>query len=150
MRRTSWRRSESHKLRLERIIATHAHFDHLLACRELQAATGAPFYLHPDDRPLLAAMRRTCIAWLGFDPGEAPVAGGDLTPGEIIHVGDMALEIRHTPGHSPGSVTLVDPAGRRAIHRRCAFRRLHRPHRPARRQHGDAACEHPRPDPQPA
>ena len=67
---------ESHKLHLERIIATHAHFDHLLACRELQAATGAPFYLHPDDRPLLGAMRRTCIAWLGFDPGEAPVAGG--------------------------------------------------------------------------
>jgi glyoxylase-like metal-dependent hydrolase (beta-lactamase superfamily II) len=106
---------ERHGLRLERILATHAHFDHLLACRELQKRTGAPFYLHPADRPLVATMRRTCMAWLGFDPGEPPDISGDVIAGETIQVGDIALEVRHTPGHSPGSVTFVDHTGRRAV-----------------------------------
>lgn len=104
-----------HSLQLERILATHAHFDHLLGCRDLQQATGAPLSLHPADRPLAATMRRTCMAWLGYDPGESPEAHSDLTLGETVRVGDLALEVRHTPGHSPGSVTLVDHAGRRAF-----------------------------------
>lgn len=104
-----------HNLRLERILATHAHFDHLLACRDLQQATGAPFYLHPADRPLVAAMQRTCLAWLGYNPGEPPEIHGDLAPGEVVQVGDIALEVRHTPGHSPGGITLVDHVGGRAF-----------------------------------
>ncbi len=108
-------RLERRGLRLARILATHGHFDHLLACRPLQERTGAPLYLHPADRPLLAGMRRTCVAWLGFDPGEPPPVDGLLTAGETVRVGDIALEVRHTPGHSPGSVTLVDHASRRAV-----------------------------------
>jgi hydroxyacylglutathione hydrolase len=104
-----------HDLTLTRILATHAHFDHLLACRALQDATGAPLYLHPGDRPLVAAMRKTALAWLGRDPGEPPAVDGDLLPGETVRVGDIALEVRHTPGHSPGGVTLVDHTGRRAF-----------------------------------
>ena len=103
------------KLTLARILATHGHFDHLLACCELQERTGAPLYLHAADRPLVATMRRTCIAWLGHDPGQTPAIAGDLTAGETIRVGAIVLEVRHTPGHSPGSVTLVDHAGRRAF-----------------------------------
>ena len=106
---------DQHRLTLVRILATHGHFDHLLACRELQERTGAPFYLHPADRPLVATLRRTCMTWLGYDPGPPPDITGDLTPGETIQAGDIALEVRHTPGHSPGSVTLVDHVGRRAF-----------------------------------
>lgn len=106
---------DQHGLTLARILATHGHFDHLLACRELQDRTGAPFHLHPADRPLVAALRRTCLAWLGYDPGQPPAIAGDLTPGAIILAGGIALEVRHTPGHSPGSVALVDHAGRRAF-----------------------------------
>ncbi len=102
-------------LSLAKIIATHAHFDHVLAARRLQEATGAAFQLHPADRPLLAAMQRTTLAWMGYDPGEPPQVNGGLTEGEIITAGDMALEVRATPGHSPGGVTLVDHAGRRAF-----------------------------------
>jgi glyoxylase-like metal-dependent hydrolase (beta-lactamase superfamily II) len=102
-------------LALARIIATHAHFDHLLAGRQLQEVTAAPFYLHPADRPLLTAMQRTTAAWMGYDPGEPPQVTGDLAAGEVITVGDVALEVRHTPGHSPGGVTFVDHAGRRAF-----------------------------------
>ena len=104
-----------HGLTLTAILGTHAHFDHLLAGRPLQEATGAPFYLHPADRPLVAAMQRTCMAWLGYDPGEPPTVDHDLTPGETLQFGDIRLEVRHTPGHSPGGVTFVDHANRRAL-----------------------------------
>jgi hydroxyacylglutathione hydrolase len=104
-----------HGLTLVCIIGTHGHFDHLLACRVLQEETGAQFYLHHADIPHLVSMRRTCIAWLGYDPGEAPTIDKDLKPGEAIRVGDIVLEVRHTPGHSRGGVTLVDHAGRHAF-----------------------------------
>jgi glyoxylase-like metal-dependent hydrolase (beta-lactamase superfamily II) len=104
-----------HDLKLAAILGTHAHFDHLLACRPLQESTGAPFWLHPGDRPLVAAMQRTCMAWLGYDPGEPPSVDRDLAPGEVLEFGDIKLEVRHTPGHSPDGVTFVDHANRRAI-----------------------------------
>lgn len=104
-----------HGLTLTRILATHAHFDHVLAAQGLHDATSAPFYLHPADRAVLATMRRTTMAWMGRDPGEPPTPDGDLAAGDVIRAGDIALEVRETPGHSPGSVTLVDHAGRRAF-----------------------------------
>jgi hydroxyacylglutathione hydrolase len=55
------------------------------------------------------------MAWLGYDPGEPPTITGFLEPGEIVEVGEIRLEVRHTPGHSPGGVTLVDHANRRAF-----------------------------------
>ncbi len=103
------------ELNVVHILATHAHFDHLLACRALQKLTGAPFSMHEADVPLLAAMQATCQAWLGYDPGEPPAVSAYLRAGEVIDAGGLQLEVRHTPGHSPGSVTLVDHAGRRAF-----------------------------------
>jgi hydroxyacylglutathione hydrolase len=101
--------------RLTHILATHGHFDHLLAARPLQEATGAPLYIHPAEQPLLQALRQTALAWLGTDPGEPPEIGGELQPGTTLSFDDMALEIRATPGHSPGGVSLVDAAGRRVF-----------------------------------
>jgi glyoxylase-like metal-dependent hydrolase (beta-lactamase superfamily II) len=104
-----------HNLTLIAIAATHAHFDHLLAARPLQEATAAPFYLHAADRPLLALMRPSTSAWLGYDPGEPPQVGGELTPGRPVVFGAETLEVRATPGHSPGGVTFVHHASRRAF-----------------------------------
>jgi hydroxyacylglutathione hydrolase len=104
-----------HRLSLERLVVTHAHFDHLLAASPLQDATGAPFYLADADRFELATMRRTAMSWIGRDPGEPPKVAGDLRPNVPVRVGDLFLEIRGTAGHSPGGVTLVDHEGRRAF-----------------------------------
>lgn len=113
---------EHEHLILERILGTHAHFDHLLAARPLQRITGAPFYLHEDEVPLLSVMRRTSMAWLGFDPGEPPDVYAYLKHGEVLQVGEIALEVRATPGHSAGGVTLVDHVGRRAFTGDALFR----------------------------
>lgn len=100
-------------LRLSHILVTHAHFDHILAARALQDATAAAFYVHGHDRPLLAAMRQTALAWLGSDPGQPPEVTSELADGEMLQFDDLALQVRATPGHSPGGVSFVDAAGRR-------------------------------------
>jgi glyoxylase-like metal-dependent hydrolase (beta-lactamase superfamily II) len=102
-------------LTLTALLATHAHFDHVLAGRLLQEATGAPFYLDPGERPVLATMRGMTRAWLGYDPGDPPEVGGDLALGRPIVFGEEALEVRATPGHSPGGVTFIHHASRRAF-----------------------------------
>lgn len=104
-----------HNLTLTHILATHGHFDHVMAARALQEATQAAFYLHPADQPLLQAMQQTALAWLGNDPGKPPEVGGALQAGEVFCVDDIALEVRSTPGHSPGSVSLVDASGQRVF-----------------------------------
>lgn len=105
---------QRHGLHLLHIVATHAHFDHLLAARELQEATGAAFHLHPDDLPALAQMRQMAMAWIGA-PGDPPRVDSVLGEGTVISVGEIELEVRATPGHSPGGVTLVDHRGRMAF-----------------------------------
>ena len=104
-----------HTLTLVAIVATHAHFDHILAVDALRGDHPVLFYLHPDDEPVLAVQREVTQAWMGFDPGPMPRVDAHLTPGEPFRFGEVELEVRHTPGHSPGSVTLVDHAGRRAF-----------------------------------
>ena len=104
-----------HGWQLTQIINTHAHFDHILGVAAVKAATGAPFYLHQAELPLVADMRPRVMLWLGYDPGEPPTVDGFLAPGAAVHWGKQSLEMRWTPGHSPGSITFVDHTGRRAF-----------------------------------
>jgi len=76
--------------RLAGVLCTHAHDDHISAVGELVRDTGAPTHLHPADRMLWDRVRTV-------PPDRA------LAQGEVITVGDIALTVLHTPGHSPGS-----------------------------------------------
>ena len=78
------------------VVCTHAHNDHINAVAEIVAATGAPVYLHPDDRMLWDVVNPT------FEP--RPMADGD-----VISVAGADLHVLHTPGHSPGGVCLWSP-----------------------------------------
>lgn len=80
------------------ILSTHAHNDHIGAAGAVSAATGAPVYLHPDDRML----------WEVVYPDAAPQR--ELADGDRIAVAGIELQVIHTPGHSPGSVCLYAPA----------------------------------------
>jgi hydroxyacylglutathione hydrolase len=85
------------------ILATHAHFDHVLASKELKEKTGVPFWIHED-----------CVAWLDVLPqmgrrfglGEFPEAAKPdrllKSETEIIELGTIKLETLYTPGHAPG------------------------------------------------
>ena len=82
------------------IVCTHGHNDHINAAVDLAGRVGAPIALHPDDR----------VLWEAVHPDRAPDM--DLTDGQVIEVADVALEVIHTPGHSPGAICLHDGARR--------------------------------------
>jgi len=100
--------------RLTRIINTHAHFDHLLAAPDIKAATNATFHLHQAEQPVLDYTPLAVKSWLGWDWGPPPEVDAYLQHGEILHLGANELEVRHVPGHSPGSIIFVEHEARRA------------------------------------
>ena len=93
-------------LRLTAIWLTHAHIDHVMGVSAVKAASGAPILLHPADRPLYdkAPMQ---AAMFGLRMDELPPVDGALAEGQVVSVGQFAFEVRHTPGHSPGSVSFI-------------------------------------------
>jgi glyoxylase-like metal-dependent hydrolase (beta-lactamase superfamily II) len=72
------------------VLLTHAHDDHIGATGDLCTATGAPAYLHPDDRVLWDRVHP-------FAPDRA------LADGDVFEVGGLRLVTLHTPGHAPGA-----------------------------------------------
>ena len=94
-------------LRVTAIVATHAHFDHLLAAEALRALTGAPFHMHDADRPLLDWYEESGRMFLGVDLGSPPEVDTSASEGDVLSAGGVTLQVVHTPGHSPGSITLT-------------------------------------------
>ncbi|CAN5274244.1 MBL fold metallo-hydrolase [soil metagenome] len=74
------------------IVCTHAHDDHVRVAPALREAVTAPILLHPDDRPL----------WELTHPAE--LWDVDLLDGQEIEVAGTTLRVLHTPGHAPGAV----------------------------------------------
>lgn len=93
------------RLNCKMIINTHAHFDHIGANKALAEATGAGIYIHPLEKDLLTAMSSMAIHF-GTEVEQSPPPAGFLNDGDIVKVGSIELEVLHTPGHSPGSITL--------------------------------------------
>jgi len=85
------------------ILATHAHFDHVLASKELKDITGAPFYIHADCVPMLQTLPQQGLMFTGKPFPEAAVPDRLLTTEpETIELGAIQLETIYTPGHAPG------------------------------------------------
>ncbi len=90
------------------IFNTHCHCDHSGGNAELVRATGAPLACHEADLPLLRAVPDQGRMF-GVSFPASPEPDRLVEPGEWIHVGGLSFEVRHTPGHSPGHVSLVCP-----------------------------------------
>ncbi len=89
------------------LLATHGHFDHLLAAYELQLAFKIPLLLHQDDLPLVKKMVPSATWWLKRRIWEKPPEKIRLVKdGDLIKLGNILLEVIHTPGHSPGGICL--------------------------------------------
>jgi hydroxyacylglutathione hydrolase len=94
-------------LEVTAIVATHAHFDHILAAEHVKEVTGAPFHLHDSDVPLLDWMETSGRIFLGTEVGPPPVPDHPADEGDLLTAGGVRFVVRHTPGHSPGSISLV-------------------------------------------
>lgn len=97
-----------HGLTVVAVVATHAHFDHILAAEAIREATGAPFYLHLDDMELLRWLPASLEMFLGIhNSPPPPEVDVRLADGDELKVGGEALRVIWTPGHSPGSICLL-------------------------------------------
>ena len=98
-----------HNLTVKTILITHAHPDHVGGAAKLKAATGAPVWMHPDDRWLLENVAMQCAAF-GFPAPPAVAMDAALKPGEDIRWGaNLRARVLHTPGHTPGSSCVYLP-----------------------------------------
>lgn len=98
---------EEDGLTITAIVATHAHFDHVLAAEQLRAATGAPFYLHDSDKPVLQWLQESGRMFLGVELPPPPEIDSVVDEGDELVAGAVRLTVIHTPGHSPGSIALA-------------------------------------------
>lgn len=92
-------------LKLEQILVTHAHIDHVGGALKLKRLTGAPILLNESDLPLLKMMEAQA-AWLGMPTPETAPPDENLKDGQVVGLESYPAQVLHTPGHTQGSVCL--------------------------------------------
>jgi hydroxyacylglutathione hydrolase len=103
-----------HNLKAKYIVATHAHIDHVGGIERLRRTSDAAVLMHEQDLPLYRGLA-TQAAWLGIEAPGVVEVDQFLKEGDILRSGQLALEVIHTPGHSPGSLSLHLPGENRRI-----------------------------------
>jgi hydroxyacylglutathione hydrolase len=93
------------ELSLVSILNTHGHMDHICGNRTVKQACDVPIYLHRDDQFLYSALRKQG-KWFGFEYEPAPPVDCYFEDEQTLPVGNLEVRVLHTPGHSPGSVSL--------------------------------------------
>jgi len=95
-------------LNIKLIVATHTHPDHVMALREIKEETGAPFAMHEAESAGMIESGMARVMGLFMTGSAEPLSKPDmpLKDGDTIAVGDLSFTVLHTPGHSPGGISL--------------------------------------------
>ncbi len=101
--------------RIGGIVLTHSHYDHIGGAAEFQKATGGRIYLHEEEAtPIMGGdYSLTLSSMFGAELKKLDIE--PLKSGQKLSSGSSELEVIHTPGHSIGSIVLLDRKGNRAV-----------------------------------
>ncbi|MDO9493604.1 MBL fold metallo-hydrolase [Acetobacterium sp.] len=94
------------KLQVKYILLTHGHFDHLGGVNQIKQLTGAKVLIHQSDADCLLDPSRNLSVLAGMAMVLEP-ADGFLDEKETITLGEIVIQVIHTPGHSKGGVCLL-------------------------------------------
>lgn len=90
------------------IVATHTHFDHVGALKSVKEETGAEFAVHEAEGGRgVGAFSRVLASMTGGSFSQLPKPERLLKDGDTIDIDDLHFAVLHTPGHSPGGISLV-------------------------------------------
>ena len=103
-----------HGLTAKMIVITHAHIDHIGGAAKLRALTGAPVYMHEADT-MLSELLDMQAGWLGIETPEDPGIDTPAHEGDVLKAGAIEAHVLHTPGHTPGSISLYLPVEGKVI-----------------------------------
>jgi hydroxyacylglutathione hydrolase len=95
-------------VRLDAILLTHTHFDHVGAVAPVARETGAEVWVPEIERGVLADIN-SYVPFPGFGPFESYEAEHTLRGGERLELAGFEIDVLFTPGHSPGHVTFSIP-----------------------------------------
>jgi len=88
------------------ILNTHGHIDHIGANKDIKEKFNIPLYIHSADSPMLENVQQSEMA-IFLGAMDSPSPDHLLNDGDKIKVGKSFLQVIHTPGHSPGSVSFL-------------------------------------------
>lgn len=94
---------QKESLQVEMILLTHSHWDHIADCHSLQKALGAPLYVHEKDASNVTKPGADGLRL--FFPISPSTVDGFLVDGQTIPLGNLLIQVLHTPGHTPGGVS---------------------------------------------
>jgi glyoxylase-like metal-dependent hydrolase (beta-lactamase superfamily II) len=95
-----------HDLKVRAIVSTHTHIDHVGGLAQLHAATKAPVLIHEADLELYTHLEIQA-QWLGVATPAMMRIEDFVKEGDAVRWGGFAARVLHTPGHTPGSISLV-------------------------------------------
>jgi glyoxylase-like metal-dependent hydrolase (beta-lactamase superfamily II) len=100
---------EKEGLKINHIINTHGHFDHIGGNTALKSATGAILAIHKDDAMMLKDTTSQASVF-GLSVTPSPLPELLLKNGDHIKAGELSIDVIHTPGHTRGGISLYIPS----------------------------------------